>query len=154
MIEARATVERIDRKFAWVRPDTVGGCGRCSEPGGCGAAHLTDILGTRRKVFALPNDIGVRPGDRVTITIQEGAPLRAALLSYGLGTVCAVAGAGMGAMLWPGDAGAGWGAIAGLCCAAALNRLLPRSRRWRTGLSMGLTTSDRACTRTAQPGTE
>ncbi len=154
MIEAGATVERIDGKFAWVRPDTIGGCGRCAEPGGCGAARLTDALGTRRKIFALPNDIGARPGDRVTVAIQEGAPLRAALFSYGLGAVCAVAGASAGTLLWPGDAGAGWGAITGLCCAALLNRLFPRSSRWRAGLSMGLMANDRACTQATSPGTE
>ncbi len=142
MTGSGAVVERVEGGIAWVRPDPAGGCGRCSEPGGCGSTRLSnslgDLFGTRSGVFPLANDIGALPGERVTITIPEGAPLRAALSSYGLGAACLLAGAGLGFWLWPGDAGAGGGAAAGLCTAILLNRGLLRSRRWRSGLKMDL----------------
>jgi sigma-E factor negative regulatory protein RseC len=121
--------------------------------------QLSHAFGAPRDRFALPATPGLQVGDRVRITIPDGAPLRAALLSYGLGVALLLLGAALGTML--GDAAmadlrALLGALAGLALAFAVNRVLVRSRRWRASLHMELVAAgdearpDHACTREAQ----
>lgn len=144
MMEAYARVQRIDRGLAWLKiSDNGAGCGRCDEPGGCRAVRITNAFGLPRHEFSLPYRDGTTVGDRVRITIPDGAPLRAALASYGLGVVLLLCGAAAGTTL--GDPGAAdlhgaLGAVAGLALALLVNRLLARSRRWRGGLTMELVT--------------
>ncbi len=151
-MEAFARVQRVDRDSAWLKvTDAGGGCGRCNEPGGCRAVQITQAFGLPRDEFALPLAEGIRAGDRVRITIPDGAPLEAALVSYGLGAVLLVVGAALGAML-AGDAAADLyaavGAAVGLILAVLFNRVLTRSRNWRARLKMELA-SEAACTHSA-----
>lgn len=142
MMEAYARVQRIERGLAWLKiSDNGAGCGRCDEPGGCRSVQITNAFGLARDEFSLPYGEGTKVGDRVLITIPDGAALRAALASYGLGVVLLLCGAAAGSTL--GDAGAAdlygaLGAVAGLALALLVNRLLARSRRWRGGLRMEL----------------
>lgn len=142
MIEVPAEVLRTEGGLAWVRVTEVqGGCGRCDEPGGCRSVSLTQALGPGAREFALPNSIGVRPGDRVRVSMEDGAPLRAALASYGLAAVLVLAGAFLGGAIADGvavDAHVASGVVAGLALALAMNRALGRSRRWRGGLKLEL----------------
>lgn len=140
MIEAPAEVVRVEQGRVWVRlSEREGGCGRCNEPGGCRSMRITDAFGKPTDVFALASPLAVQAGDRVKIGIPEGGPLRAALLSYGLGAVLVLACAAAGKLLVGGaapDVGAGIGMLAGLILALAVNRVLARSRNWRKGLGM------------------
>ncbi|PKO56172.1 MAG: Fis family transcriptional regulator [Betaproteobacteria bacterium HGW-Betaproteobacteria-21] len=149
MTSVPAEVVRVDKGQAWVRiSERQGGCGRCDEPGGCRSMRITDAFGAPKQVFVLPDPFGLHPGDRVSIAIPDGAPLRAALLSYGLGAGLMLAGAAAGnslAGLAPGDLGAGLGALAGLGLAVMINRILARSRRWRGGLNMSLLRDQASC---------
>ncbi|AWI74505.1 Fis family transcriptional regulator [Parazoarcus communis] len=142
MIEAPAEVLRVEAGRAWVRlSEKQGGCGRCDEPGGCRSMRITDTFGSPNQVFTLDDTLGLHPGERVRITIPDGAPLRAALLSYGLAVVLMIIGAAVGG-LFPetarADLGAGLGMLCGLGLAVFINRLLARSRNWRGGLRMTL----------------
>jgi sigma-E factor negative regulatory protein RseC len=152
MMEAFARVQRVDPHSAWLKvTDAGGGCGRCNEPGGCRAVQITQAFGLPRDEFSLPLRDGVEAGDRVRITIPDGAPLEAALASYGLAAVLLLLGAVLGAMLG-GDAGAdlhaAGGGAAGLILAVLVNRVLTRSRNWRARLKMELV-SEPSCTRSA-----
>lgn len=150
MIEAPAEVMRVDAGLAWVRlSERPGGCGRCDDPGGCRSMRIVDTFGAPKQEFVLPDPFGLQPGDRVRIAIPDGAPLRAALFSYGFGALAMLAGAACGSLIAGTDAadlGAGLGAIAGLTLVVAFNRVLVRSRRWRNGMGMSLLRDQGTCT--------
>lgn len=153
MIEAPAEVVRVADGHAWVRiSERQGGCGRCDEPGGCRSIRIADVFGAPKQVFALPDPFGLQPGDRVRVSIPHGAPLRAALLSYGLGALLLLVGATLGSVVATSaaanigaDLGAAMGALGGLALAVTINRVLARSRHWRGGLSMSLRREQAAC---------
>lgn len=153
-MEAFARVQRVDRGSAWLKvTDAGGGCGRCNEPGGCRAVQLTQAFGLPRDEFALPRADGIQAGDRVRISIPDGAPLEAALVSYGLGAVLLLVGAALGTMLagdLAADLHAAGGGAVGLGLAVLLNRVLTRSRSWRARLKMEVV-SEAAC-RHSVPG--
>lgn len=148
MIEAAAEVLRADGGRVRVRMlGEQGGCGRCHEPGGCRSVALTQALGTRLREFELTNTIGAVAGDRVRLVMEDGGPLRAALASYGLATVCVLAGGAAGLLLYgqANDGAIALGAGAGLLSAIAVNRMLVRSRRWRAGLRLELAKEGGTC---------
>lgn len=148
-MEAQARVERVEAGRVWVKVSDEGrGCGRCDEPGGCRSIRITDALGRPSQVFTLATDLPLSVGDRVLIHIPDGAPLRAALVSYGLGAVLLLLGAALGKSFAPPAAVDLWAAIgagAGLALAYAGNRILARSRNWRAQLRMEIA-ADSACT--------
>lgn len=141
-MQALAQVVRVDTGRAWLRTSDSGtGCGRCDEPGGCRSVRMTQAFGLPKSEFTLPTRLDLKVGDKVVITIPDGAPLRAALASYGLGAVLLLVGAAIGSL--PGadgtsDLGAALGGMAGLSLAFVFNRLLFRSRQWRAQLRMEL----------------
>lgn len=142
MIEAPAEVIRVERDRAWVRiTERQGGCGRCDEPGGCRSMRITEAFGPSDKVFAVRDTLGVQQGDRVRLCIPERAPLRAAMMSYGLGVALMLIGAALGSQFagdGHADAQVAAGAAGGLLLAYVLNRILARSRRWRGMLTVSL----------------
>lgn len=152
-MQARAQVLRVEGGQVWLKvADVGGGCGRCDEPGGCRSLQITQAFGAPKGEFVLPLSVLVQVGDRVLITIPDGAPLSAALASYGLATVLLVLGAAIGngfAGSGEGDLFALVGAGAGLAVAWVLNRLLARSRNWRYRLRMELVPAT-ACVHTLQ----
>lgn len=135
MIETHAVVTRVEGGEAWVRvSERTGGCGRCDEPGGCRSIGLAHALKGPDPTFRLANPIGAKVGEAVVLRIAEGAPLRGALATYGLGVGLLLIGAASGQMLAPAASGDGFaliGAGAGLAAAFALNRVLHCSRKWR-----------------------
>ena len=145
-MEARARILRIENGQAWVKlSGKQGGCGRCDEPGGCGSMQISHAFGMPRDEFAMPVDSRFAVGDAVVIRIPDGAPLRAALVSYGLGTLLLLVGAAPASPAGGADRGDAWGlagAVAGLALAWGVNRLLPRSRNWRNSLSMELSVEE------------
>ena len=149
MIETRARVLWSSKGRMRVRvEDRPGGCGRCDEPGGCRSVRLTEALGGPTEEFELSNAVNARQGDEVWIRIQSGAPLRAAIASYGLGALLLLIGAGLGhylAGVGHEDATALAGGLAGLVIAIGMNRLLQRSRNWRHGLAVEIVPAEQAC---------
>lgn len=146
MMEARARILRIDNGQAWVKlSGKQGGCGRCDEPGGCGSVQISHAFGMPKDEFAMLVDSRFAVGDAVVIRIPDGAPLRAALVSYGLGTLLLLVGAALGSLAGGADRADAWGlagAVAGLALAWGVNRVLPRSRSWRNSLSMELSVEE------------
>jgi sigma-E factor negative regulatory protein RseC len=146
MMEARARILRIEDGQAWVKLSAKqGGCGRCDEPGGCGAVQISHAFGMPRDEFPMPVDERFAVGDTVVIRIPDGAPLRAALVSYGLGTLLLLLGAALGSLAGGVQHGDAWGlagAVGGLGLAWVVNRVLPRSRNWRNSLSMELSVEE------------
>lgn len=149
MIEAKAVVVRVGAGRAWVRiSDRQDGCGRCDEPGGCRSVKIAYALRTPKEVFSVPDTLGVAVGDRVRVCMEDGAPLRGALASYGLGACLLLVGAAAGHGLAPAgneDLMALVGAIVGLGVAFGLNRVLHRSRRWRGALKIQLVRDEGPC---------
>ncbi|MCK0505653.1 SoxR reducing system RseC family protein [Aromatoleum anaerobium] len=149
MIEARAVVTRAESGEAWVRiDDRPGGCGRCDEPGGCRSTGLAYALKAPDKVFRLPNRIGAEAGDAVRIRIDDGAPLRGALLGYGLGVVLLLAGAALGtafAAEGQGDLFALTGGVGGLVAAVGLNRFALRSTKLRQAFDVEMVREPASC---------
>ncbi|MDR2239485.1 MAG: SoxR reducing system RseC family protein [Zoogloeaceae bacterium] len=114
MMEQEAIVARVEGGHACVEIGSGGGCGHCHEAGGCQSGILGRIFRNKPRQFRLPNHIGAMPGERVIVRVDEGATLRAALLTYLLPALCLLLGAAAGAALnGGGDAGAALGALAG-----------------------------------------
>lgn len=146
MIEASAQVVAVFGDRMKVRvSERPGGCGRCDEPGGCRSAKLAHALGEPNAVFEVANPIAARVGERVLIRIEDGAPLRGALASYGLATVLLLLGAVVGQWAVGSDAGTLVGALSGLAGAVSINRVLHRSRHWRHSFGLQVVGPDRGC---------
>jgi sigma-E factor negative regulatory protein RseC len=152
-MQARARVLRVEGDLAWLElSENAGGCGRCDEPGGCRSVQVTQVFGGGEKIFSLPVTFPVVSGDKVVITIPDGAPLSAAFAAYGLATLLLLAGAAVGSVLGGAERADLFGligAVTGLALAWSINKALPRSRNWRHRLRMELA-PDGACFHTLQ----
>lgn len=124
-------VSHVADGFAWVAVDRQSGCGRCDESGGCGRA-CERVAAT----YVIPVDTPLLPGDMVEVAVSSGAPLMAALLSYGVALLALFSGVG-GAVLLAGtsDTVVACGALAGLILAllwlrgsGSCDRLIPSVR--------------------------
>jgi len=135
-MEVAGRVERVADGLVWVRVATSHGCGRCDEPGGCGAARITEVFGKKSSVFVLENRIGAGVGDEVSLQVQEWAPLKAAFLSYGLSILLLLSGGALAGLIYPGDLGVALGGASGLALALGMNRFLARRLRWASGLGV------------------
>ncbi len=148
MIEARAVVVRAARQTAWVRvDDRPSGCGRCNEPGGCGGARISYAFGRPNEVFEVHNAELFEAGDRVVLTIQDGAALRAAFATYGAPTLGAILGAALGTWL-AGDTGAAIGLVGGVVVAFHLARQRVATAPWQRRLSMSIRGDQGECVQT------
>ncbi|MDR2014791.1 MAG: SoxR reducing system RseC family protein [Azoarcus sp.] len=135
MISARAVVVRAGEGKAWVRLlEHHGGCGRCDEPGGCHAPRLEAMFRGSGRTFAVEDPFGLRVDEQVRIVIDDGMPLKAALASYGLGTVLILGGSALGVWLAP-AARADLGAVTGLALGIAVMVFILCIRARRRGPS-------------------
>ncbi len=98
-MRAQGVVSRVEGGYAWVDVSVSGGCGRCHEAGGCGGVNLARPFGLTRRELRLLNDIDALPGDPVGVVVEDGVPLRAALLTYGGPILGVLAGAALGTAL-------------------------------------------------------
>lgn len=117
MTESDAVVVRVDGEFAWVAVQT--NCSSCSSAG-CGLGS-----GRSRANQLVRNDIGARVGDQVTLTVPEGAVLRAVLFCYLVPVALALAGGASG-MAIAGEGGSIIGAMLGLAAGWASLRIFGR----------------------------
>lgn len=148
MIEARGVVLRAGADQAWVRvDDQPTGCGRCNEPGGCGGAKIAHAFGKPDEVFHVDNPQHFVAGDRVRLQIDDGAALGAAAVTYGVPTLGALLGAGLGTW-WGGNAGALAGLAAALISSVWLVRSIGNRLFWRKKLSVRLAADAALCSAT------
>ena len=59
-------------------------CGLCGKTQGCGNSIWGKIFSHKRNKLSIKNNIGVKVGERVMLTIEENYLLRSSLLLYGL----------------------------------------------------------------------
>lgn len=116
MSDAKGVVSSIDGDYAIVQMDEAGGCGRCHEDGGCGGNNLGKMLCSTPKTFRVLNSGQASAGDRVTVSIDDGAIRHSAILAYGLPLALLFVGAFSG-LYFAGETGAICGSILGLCAA-------------------------------------
>jgi sigma-E factor negative regulatory protein RseC len=128
MTDAKGTVVGIDGDYAIVRVEANSGCGRCHEPGGCGATNIGQMFCAAPKTFRVRNSGGRALGDEVTIAIAEGSIRRSALIAYVMPLLALLAGALAGHVLG-GDVGAILGAVGGLVVAWIILRSVGRRTR-------------------------
>jgi len=149
MIEARAVVIGVAEGLARVRViDRQEGCGRCDEPGGCRSVKLAYAVRPPVSEFSLPDTLGVKVGEEVSLLMRDGASLRGAMTSYGLGAVLMILGAAGGQTLASPASADAWavaGAACGLVLAYVINRVLHRSRRWRGALRVEMSRPGAVC---------
>lgn len=103
MTESEGTVVRVDRDYLWLGVDN--GCSGCDKISNCGAGES--------RLQRVRNTIGARIGDRIVVTVPDGAVLKAALYSYLLPVLLTLVGVAGGTSLG-GDRGAVGGALVGL----------------------------------------
>lgn len=84
MIEEQARVVSLQGDFAEVTVRQPSACGSCSAKGGCGTSLLAAWFPRRHLSFRMRNDIGARPGDTVTVGLDERYLQRGSLLLYAL----------------------------------------------------------------------
>jgi positive regulator of sigma E activity len=78
-------VVRVESGVAWVRAAArQQACGACERKAGCAVAGTGELLdgATAGQLLCLPNTIHARPGDRVSIEIDDGEVWRAAWRAY------------------------------------------------------------------------
>lgn len=113
MNESEAVVTRVEGDSAVIEINgPASACGSCSTKSSCGKAQP----GMQR--YVVNNAGGMKVGDRVLVSVPDGAVLKAALLSYVMPLVFVIGGAMMGSA-WNGDglpavAGAALGLITGI----------------------------------------
>ncbi|EXJ14711.1 SoxR reducing system RseC family protein [Imhoffiella purpurea] len=102
MIEQEGTVIAVIGRYARVRTERRGACGRCSVSNACGTSLLERFFGRRPGELTLLNLPDADVGDRVLVGISEQGLLRAAVLAY-LVPVLALIGGAMLGETWGGE---------------------------------------------------
>lgn len=99
VVERLVRVDAIEGANAWVLADRMGGCGGCSEKGGCGHAALMGEAPPMRLKIA--NRLAAEPGEWVVLGVASGSLLGSLLLAYGLPLGGFLAGTVIGSALSP-----------------------------------------------------
>ncbi|QSI75765.1 SoxR reducing system RseC family protein [Niveibacterium microcysteis] len=130
----KAIVLRVEGATAVVKVGGDGGCGRCSETGGCGSDVLGKLFGGRCSSYSVVTDRPLTPGSEVEVAVEPRAPLLAATLAYGLPLLGLLVGGAIGEQ-YVGDTGAVLGAALGLAAFSVGAAFLAR-RRLAGGLAV------------------
>lgn len=116
MSDSEAVVARLEGEDAWLEVCKPSACGSCESAEACGS-------GRTKRLQRVHNTIGACVGDTVIVSVADGAVLKAALWSYLMPLLAALAGAGAGTAL-VGDLGALVGTLSGLAAGIALLRVV------------------------------
>lgn len=92
MIEARATIIRLEGNEALVESAQGGGCGNCESASGCGTGKVSQLFMKSRR-FRVLNEGNAQVGTLVQVALREGVLLRSALLIYMLPLLLLLGGA-------------------------------------------------------------
>lgn len=133
-LEEVATVVAVDGDFVLLEVERGGGCGACTLKGSCGVSALSSAFGRREVQLRLRNTLGALPGEKVLLSIEEGAVARGSATVYAVPLVGLVADACPGH--WLGtrfglslDGMAAVGGLFGLLLGAALAWWIGKSGR-------------------------
>lgn len=104
-MEMQAEVIGVEQGFVRVKVSGGGGgCGRCSEPGGCNSGVLTQFFGRHlAREFRLENRIGAQVGEQVVVSVADGVTMKTAMVVYLVPVVLVILGAALGTGLGAGD---------------------------------------------------
>ena len=128
MIDAQGIVTAVDGEYVIVRMDESG-CGRCHEAGGCGGHNLGKMFCSTPHTFRGQNPGKLAIGDRVNVTIADGAIRRSVTYAYAVPLLALLVGA-IGGDALAGELGAMIGAFA---CLFIAWRVLHRTQRRNAG---------------------
>lgn len=81
MQQVVGVVRGRDKALVWIEVERSG-CGRCSEPGGCGGIAIGQGLCSRKKRFWVADTLGLRLGDTVAVAVPDKVLLRSATAAY------------------------------------------------------------------------
>lgn len=99
VVERLVRVDAVEGESAWVLADRMGGCGGCSEKGGCGHAALMGEAPPMRLKIA--NRLNAAPDEWVVLGVTSGSLLGSLMLAYGLPLGGFLGGALLGASIAP-----------------------------------------------------
>lgn len=120
-VEHQGIVRRVSGGEAVIAVET-GGCSGCGHLSGCGVGQLA---GRRKEtLITLTADVGLSPGDRVSLSLATGRLGRGAFIGYFLPALAMVAGAAAGGATIGSDAGTALGLGIGLATGLGLARVL------------------------------
>ena len=129
MIETRVRVVSAKDGLAWVEATEAGGCSACQSKSACGVSGLGRFFSNHRKPVAVSCGADARPGQELTLAVEESELLTAGLLAYLLPASLAVLGAVLGDHAGHTDAASAVGALAGVALGLILARLVGDRRR-------------------------
>ena len=102
------------RHCAIVEVDAIEACPRCAQGRGCGAGIFSGRRGNRRVEATIRPGLEIREGDLVSIGLEPGNVLQAALIVYGLPLLGAATATAAAYLFAFGDLGAAFAALTGL----------------------------------------
>lgn len=119
MIETKVRVLKSGDGLAWVESTEHNGCGACQAASHCAVSGLGRFLSQRRQPIAIPAE-HLKPGQEMTVALEEDVFLKASLLAYLLPAALAVLGAALGATA--GDPAAVAGMVIGIALGLGVAR--------------------------------
>lgn len=134
MIHETGTVISTSGNQAWVQTIRESACQSCSARHGCGQKALAGMTSGQSRQIRVANTLNARPGDQVTVAIEESALLRASLLVYALPLVIMVVATALAGAMVPGRDGLAMvSALVGLATGLGLARWYSRrdAGRWQ-----------------------
>jgi positive regulator of sigma E activity len=123
MIETRVRVLAVNDGIGRVEATEGGGCAACASRSACAVSGLGRFFDSRRKPIEMTCG-AARPGDEISVRIDETDLLRSALWAYILPILLGIAGALT--LATRGDAAAALGLVLGVTAGLWLARRLAR----------------------------
>jgi sigma-E factor negative regulatory protein RseC len=103
MIHETGTVISVSGDDAWVQTVRESACQSCKARHGCGQKALAGLSSGQSRQIRVANTLQARPGDQVTVAIEESALLKASLLVYALPLLLMVLATALAGVAMPGD---------------------------------------------------
>lgn len=134
MIHETGTVISVSGDEAWVQTIRESACQSCKARHGCGQKALAGLTSGQSRQIRVANTLQAKPGDQVTVAIEESALLKASLLVYALPLLLMVIATALAGIALPGNdliamIAAAAGLVTGLWLAR--NRSLSAAARWQ-----------------------
>lgn len=132
-VEGLARVVALEGDLAWLEPEQTTSCGHCASKSVCGGDAFGNRLKARR--FALPNDKGMRVGDRVVIGVSETMLVKASMTVYAIPLFALFAGGIAAHLNGLGDGATFLASLTGLGLGLVVARVLARKLTAKGDLS-------------------
>lgn len=125
MIEQTATVLAVADGAALIEVPRVSSCSACGKGSQCGTSLIARLFGTNGSTRLRVRDpLGVQPGERVVVGIQDSLLVQASLVAYLLPLPFLIIGAALGEQAGWGDPGSVLTGLLGLAAGLLLSGLI------------------------------